>query len=205
MNCWYLWDARCTISLTRWRWSRGRSGGCLWSTPRSSPPALHSRLKYLWPHHSRTSLPLSCLPRSRAHNRLGGSHIAGNAKIIESPTMNIHMKNLETRSEWGFGVDSARSWCLVQALHPTQHEAAFHLSVLCHHAWNILNVNSILWDWYQTIFVDHSTFHVFSTFSRIIFSLWPRAAMSDLGQNWPWANNAIISGQYKFFSSKQIE
>ena len=133
MNSWYLWDARCTISLTRWRWSRGRSGGCLWSMLRSSPPPLHSRLKYLWPHHSRTSLPLSCLPRSRAHNRLGGSHIAGNAKIIEPPTMNIHMKNLETRSEWCFGVDSARSWCLVQALHSTQHEAALHLSVLCHH------------------------------------------------------------------------
>ena len=143
MNCWYLWDARCTISLTRWRWSRGRLGGCLWSMPHSSPPALHSRLKYLWPHHSRTSLPLSFLPRSRAHNRLGGSHIAGNAKIIESPTMKIHMKdwswtskvwlkNLETRSEWCFGVDGARSWRLVQALHSTQHEAAFHLSVLCH-------------------------------------------------------------------------
>lgn len=70
-------------------------------------------------------------------------------------------------------------------------------------AWSIRNVNSILWYGYQTLFVGHSTFHVFSTFSRIIFSLWPTAVMSDLGQNWPWANNAIISGQYKsFFRNK---
>ena len=201
MNCWYLWDARCTISLTRWRWSRGRSGGCLWSMPRSSPPALHSRLKYLWPHHSRTSLPLSCLPRSRAHNRLGGSHIAGNAKIIESPTMNIHTKNLETRSEWYFGVDGARSWHLVQALDSTQHEAALHLSVLCHHI--TLSMKYPQCQQYSLILTIQ--LFMYSTFSRIIFSLWPRAAMSDLGQNWPWANNAIISGQYKFFSSKRIE
>ena len=164
MNCWYLWDARCTISLTRWRWSRGRSGGCLWSMLRSSPPALHSRLKYLWPHHSRTSLPLSCLPRSRAHNRLGGSHIAGNAKIIESPTMNIHMKNLETRSEWCFGVDSARSWCLVQALHSTQHEAAFHLSVLCHHITLKHEISSI-----STVFYDIDTRHFLWTIQLFMY------------------------------------
>ena len=187
MNCWYLWDARCTISLTRWRWSRGRSGGCLWSMLRSSPPALHSRLRYLWPHHSRTSLPF--LPRSRARNRLDGSHIAGNAKIIESPwTLNNQYSHEEPWDKkwvrfWGrqctelmpcSGVALYSAWSCLPSQCPVP---SYHFKH------EISSMSTVFYD------IDHSTFHVFSTFSRIIFSLWPRAAMSDLGQNWPWAIN----------------